>query len=316
MKEKGISLFLKGIVIGIANMIAGISGGTLAFIMGIYQNMVTAFANLTKKFWPNFLYLLKICLGVAVGVLLCSLLLDHLFDSFLFETVSFFVGVLIGGLINDAPSLKLEKEKKKSKYIIGMVIAGVIVIGLAFVNIFFAKEGIDSNERWRNVTLYQMGFLFLAIIIGAVAMIFPGISGSMLFMIMGIYYPVLNAFSDLLHFSMYSNPGFIFDELKIMIPLVLGGALSLIFISKPIKTLLERHYKMCLYVIFGFVIGSIISIYIINFSDIENQFSILHLCLSLFVTLPIGCFCSIGLHKISQKMKTKKPTDSEDIKKS
>ena len=96
---KTILLFLKGILIGIGNMIAGISGGTVAFILGIYEKMVDAFASLTKKFWPNFLYLLKVGLGIIVGIFLASKLLKLLFAVLFIETISLFAGIIIGGIV-------------------------------------------------------------------------------------------------------------------------------------------------------------------------------------------------------------------------
>ena len=81
-----------------------------------------------------------------------------------------------------------------------------------------------------------------------------------------------------------------------MIPLIVGGALSLIFISKPINRAFERHRDICMYLIFGFLVASIISMFILNFHDIEIQFTWWHLLLALLVFLPIGFFSSVLLH--------------------
>ena len=99
-KENGFVLFLKGVLVGIGNMIAGISGGTIAFITGIYEKMVYSLANLTKDFWPNFLYLIKIMLGVLVGLLGCAKVLNILFSHIILEMILLFTGVLLGGIYN------------------------------------------------------------------------------------------------------------------------------------------------------------------------------------------------------------------------
>lgn len=316
MKDNGFVLFLKGIVVGIANMIAGISGGTLAFILGIFTKVVTAFANLTKKgyFWESFLYLLKFALGVAVGLLLCAKALDFLFGIAMLEVATLFAGVLIGGVVNDMSGLKLEESQKahKWKYFIGLIIAFAVVVGLSILNItVFSPDKVNHDERWTDVSFSQMIILFFSIVIGAIAMIFPGISGSMVFMIFGIYYPVLNAISDLTKISLYSSWGFWANEIKIVVPLLIGAVISLLFISKPIKMLLERHYTTCLYIIMGFVLGSIVSVYVLNFNNIASQFTWWHMLIAMLVALPLGVFTSIGLHKLSHKITTRKEEKSE-----
>ena len=305
---KSFMLFLKGIAIGIGNMIAGISGGTIAFILGIYEEMLTAFANITKKFWPNFLYLLKVGLGIIVGLVLTAKLLNILFQILLLETVSLFVGVVVGGLMNDIPSLKLteeEKSHKPYKYIIAMIIACVIVIGLSVLNIVISKGGASPNERYTDVKIKDMILLFIMIIPGTMCMLFPGISGSLLFMILGIYYPVLNMINDFIHFNNWADTQFVLNSLKVVIPLLLGAAIALLFVSKPIKWLFNKFHKICLYVIVGFVIGSVFAMYIVNFKEISLQFTWWHLVFSLLFTFPGGMLLSISLNKMGAKMKAK-----------
>ena len=301
-KESFISLFFKGILIGVANMIAGISGGTIAFITGVYEKMVKSLANLTKKFGPNFGYLIQIFLGVGVGFIGASRVLDIAFSHIILEMICLFSGILLGGIWNDKDEYRsIIKSGKKKPYIIAFLIAFGAIMLLTLVNQLLLTsdlEGITqrNDERWNDVTLMQMGILFFAIIFGATAMIFPGISGSLCFMVFGIYYPVLNAMSDVTNFSKYQDPGFTLNLLKIMIPLIVGGALSLIFISKPINRAFERHRDICMYLIFGFLVASIISMFILNFHDIEIQFTWWHLLLALLVFLPIGFFSSVLLH--------------------
>ncbi|MBP5342380.1 DUF368 domain-containing protein [bacterium] len=311
-KEGFISLFLKGILIGIANMIAGISGGTIAFITGIYEPMVKSLANLTKKFGSNFLYLIKIFLGVAVGFLGASRLLDLAFSHILLEMICLFSGILLGGMYNDKNEyITIYKTGKKKTYIIAFLIAFLAIILLTIVNqiLITSEIGEDiqrNNERWTDVSIWQMLTLFFAIAFGATAMIFPGISGSLCFMVFGIYYPVLNAMSDITVFSKYQDPVFVLDILKIMIPLIIGGALSLIFISKPISRAFERHRDICMYLIFGFLTASIISMFILNFHDIELQFKWWHLLSGLFLFLPFGFFSSRFLHLAQLKLQKRR----------
>ena len=321
-KEGFISLFFKGILIGIANMIAGISGGTIAFITGVYEKIVKSLANLTKKFGPNFGYLIQIFLGVGVGFVGASRVLDIAFSHIILEMICIFSGILLGGIWNDKEEYKtIYRTGNKKTYIISFLIAFGAIMLLTLINQLLTEsdlEGITqrNDERWNDVTIMQMGILFFAIIFGATAMIFPGISGSLCFMVFGIYYPVLNAMSDITNISKYQDPGFAFNLIKIMIPLIVGGALSLIFISKPINKAFEKHRDICMYLIFGFLIASIISMFILNFHDIQIQFTWWHLLLALFVFLPTGFFASVLLHlsKLKvQKRREEKHAQKEEL---
>ncbi|MCR5740930.1 MAG: DUF368 domain-containing protein [Gammaproteobacteria bacterium] len=305
---KTVILFLKGIAIGIANMIAGVSGGTIAFILGIYENMIDAFASLTKKFWPNFLYLLKIGIGIVFGVLIASKLLKVMFAKLLIETVCFFAFLIIGGVINDLPTLKLDEEEKKSsyKFIIAFIVAFLFIIGITIVNVFVLDNNQSAEQRFDKIDFKTIFILFISMMLGTMAMIFPGISGSLILMVIGIYFPVLNAISDLTHFSNYSEEGFILKEILIIIPMVLGAAVTLLFISKPIKWLFKKYHKICLYVISGFVCASVFSIFILNYDAMVQSFKTLHLMLAIFVFSPLGLGISIGLKQLSIYLENKK----------
>ena len=301
---KSILLFLKGILVGIGNMIAGISGGTIAFILGIYEKMIDAFASLTKKFWPNFLYLLKVGLGMIVGILLASKLLNLLFSFMFIETISLFAGLVIGGLYNDAPNMKLtpeEKENHKEKYYIGFIVAFLVVIALAIVNVLVNKN-VDVNQTFESIKFTDMLIIFVLAIVATVAMLFPGISGSLVFMIFGLYYPVLNGISGLLHFENYKDSAFIINEIKLLIPLGLGIVVSLLFLSKPIKWLFNKFPKVCLYVIMGFVSASVFAIFIVNYELIVKAYTWWHMLISVFVLI-LGIFISIFLKRLSNKRK-------------
>ena len=302
---KTVLLFLKGVAIGIGNMIAGVSGGTIAFIIGVYEEMITAFANITKKFWPNFLYLLKIGIGIVVGVAITAKILNILFQMLLLEVVCLFVGVIIGGLIYDIPELKLTEDEMHNKpwrFFLAMGIAILVIIALSVVNVVFSKGGASPQDRFDNVGIKEMIYLFLLIIPGTMCMLFPGISGSLLFMVLGLYYPVLNAINDFIHFSNWGEPGFFLYLIKIIVPLLLGAGLTLLFISKPIKWLFNKYPKVCLYVIMGFVSASVFAIFIVNYELIVKAYTWWHMLISVFVLI-LGIFISIFLKRLSNKRK-------------
>lgn len=305
-------LVLKGIVVGIANAIAGVSGGTLAYILGIYEEFVYSLANLTKKgyYFKSLLFLIEVMIGVVAGMIGMFFLLGKLFPIALLETITLFAGVIIGGLINDIPNLRLETEeekKRKARYIIGFVIAFIVIVAFSILNVIFNRDDHSQIEkRFENVSFIDCMFIFGAIFIGSIAMIFPGISGSLVFMIMGIYYPTQHAILDLLKFDLWSEPGFLWNEFKVLISLLLGAIVSLLTVSKLMKWLFSKYHKACLYIIAGFLLASIFAIYIINFKDVSNQFEWYHLLIACLFTLPLGIFVSVFISRMSHKITNKK----------
>lgn len=309
-KENGFVLFLKGVLVGIGNMIAGISGGTIAFITGIYEKMVYSLANLTKDFWPNFLYLIKIMLGVLVGLLGCAKVLNILFSHIILEMILLFTGVLLGGIYNDRWDYVFDKKYKKSTLIIALIIAFLVIMGMTMFNLYIQKRQISESPeeiealhrmRWTNIKFPRLVLVFFFTIIGTTAMIFPGISGSLLFMSVGIYYPVLNALSDLTRLSNWQNPVFVYDILKLGCALLLGAIVSLLFISKPINYIFMKYRRVCLFVILGFLIASIFSMYILNYRDIVRQFDWWHPILGVLVFMPLGFMISLLLNNMKLK---------------
>ena len=268
----------------------------------IYDKILDAFSNLTKKFFPNLLFLIKVFLGVGVGILLASKVLSFLFDYILLELLCLFTGFLIGSLINDKKERDIKEDTKKYKYYVSFIIAFIIVISLSILNVYINKNSeTGKDEVFSDVNIVLMIELFFLSIISFTTMLFPGISGSLTLMIFGLYYPILNQISLLTHFENYKDINFIITSLKILIPILLGGLCAFLFVTKPLNYLFKKYHKISLYVIFGFVVASIISMFILNYKDIASSFSILHLLLSVLAFLPFGYFSSKLLNHFASK---------------
>ena len=295
---KTILLFLKGVLVGIGNMIAGISGGTIAYITGIYQDLIDALSNIRSK--KNILFLLIVGIGIVIGIVLSALLLNQLFTYLLLETLCLFFGFILAGVINDIPNLKLEEDEKKYKYVIAFIIPFIIVIGLSFLNLYFTHNNIGIGNEVNDSFFYYL-YLFVCAFIAAFAMMIPGISGSLILMIMGVYYPILNTISGITNFELYSFK-YVFNIAKVVLPIGLGIILSLLTMSKPIKYFFNKYNKLSLYVIMGFVVASLFAIFIVNIEEIIFSFTYTHLLYSLLVFLPLGFLISFFIYKM-KKMK-------------
>lgn len=248
MKEKLI-LFIKGIVLGVAFVIPGVSGGTLAVLMGIYEELIEAASNFYKNmvnFKKYFMYLLPIGLGIIFSVAVFAKLIKFGLDKAPIITILIFLGMIIGGIPALVRNVKGTKINLKDMTL--MLVGLIIVISM----LIFHKS--NSNVVLTNTSITGYITLFLVGAIAAVTMVVPGISGSFTLMLIGYYEPILNLVNDITSFK---NLG---PNLILIFTFMLGVFIGIIFISKIIEWCLKHYKRETYYAIIGFVLSSIISV--------------------------------------------------------
>lgn len=248
MKEKLI-LFIKGIVLGVAFVIPGVSGGTLAVLMGIYEELIEAASNFYKSiadFKKYIMYLLPIGLGVVFSVAVFAKLIKFGLDKAPIITILIFLGMIIGGIPALVRNVKGTKINLKDMTL--MLVGLIIVISM----LIFHKS--NSNVVLTNMSITGYITLFLVGAIAAVTMVVPGISGSFTLMLIGYYEPILNLVNDITSFK---NLG---PNLILIFTFMLGVFIGIIFISKIIEWCLKHYKRETYYAIIGFILSSIISV--------------------------------------------------------
>lgn len=248
MKEKLI-LFIKGIVLGVAFVIPGVSGGTLAVLMGIYEELIEAASNFYKSiadFKKYIMYLLPIGLGVVFSVAVFAKLIKFGLDKAPIITILIFLGMIIGGIPALVRNVKGTKTNLKDMTL--MLVGLIIVISM----LIFHKS--NTNVVLTNMSITGYITLFLVGAIAAVTMVVPGISGSFTLMLIGYYEPILNLVNDITSFK---NLG---PNLILIFTFMLGVFIGIIFISKIIEWCLKHYKRETYYAIIGFVLSSIISV--------------------------------------------------------
>ena len=248
MKEKLI-LFIKGIVLGVAFVIPGVSGGTLAVLLGIYEELIEAASNFYKNmvnFKKYFMYLLPIGLGIIFSVAVFAKLIKFGLDKAPIITILIFLGMIIGGIPALVRNVKGTKINLKDMTL--MLVGLIIVISM----LIFHKS--NSNVVLTNMSITGYITLFLVGAIAAVTMVVPGISGSFTLMLIGYYEPILNLVNDITSFK---NLG---PNLILIFTFILGVFIGIIFISKIIEWCLKHYKRETYYAIIGFVLSSIISV--------------------------------------------------------
>ena len=244
---------LRGAVIGVSNIIPGVSGGTMAVSMGIYDRVIYAVNNLFKQFKKNFRDLLPIIIGVLIGLFAFAALIGNLLGTKSSEipmkrlpTTFAFIGLILGGL----PAIYKRVNMKSAR------IPGVILF-LIFLALVVVLPLLNPPEA-RTVD-HSIGTILLMIPLGAIAsstMVVPGISGSMILMLLGYYNPVINAMNDL--------RGGDWSSLAILAPYAIGLLVGIVFIAKLMNFLLKKHAALTFSAIFGLVIGSPVALLMQN----------------------------------------------------
>lgn len=249
IKEKALDL-VKGLAIGVSFIIPGVSGGTMAVILGIYDKIINAINNLVKKFVASIKILLPIALGAALAILICWYPFKLAFEHIMLVMVSLFAGFIIGGMpgiIDEVRNVKI-----KPIYIVVASIAIILSVALGILSVLMElniQSLYDSRPWWLYIIIVLVG------IIASFALVMPGISGSMILMVLGFYTPTLNLIDN---FLSWTNIG---PSLSILACLALGVVLGVILASKIMAFLLSKFRVGTFYAIIGIIIGSLIAIY-------------------------------------------------------
>ena len=252
---------IKGALIGVANVIPGVSGGTIAVSTGVYEKIINAINNIRKEFKNSFKTLLPFIIGILIGIAALAFVITYLLNNETTKvpTTACFIGLVLGGV----PMLhnKIKNEKIKWTHVVAFIItlAFIIIPAVIAVN---TTEVQDMELNFINVIV-----LVVLGIISAAAMVVPGISGSMILMMLGYYELVIgtikNTISQLVHLDFANSLG----GILIMIPFAIGVLMGIMIISNIISTILRRWPNASTWGVLGLVVASPFAI-IINLGSV------------------------------------------------
>lgn len=247
---------LRGIVIGVANIIPGVSGGTMMVTMGIYDRVLEAINGLFRHFMKSVKTLLPIVIGMLVGIAGFAVLLKKvLFVKCPMPTAFAFIGLIAGGIplivnrLRKAGS-KNEKKKEAPLWLKAVIFAFffALIIGMQFMGEGAAKE--------LKPSALSMLLLLLLGALASAAMVIPGVSGSLLLMAMGYYNAIITAINDFLGGLKEMNFSVMLKQCLLLVPFGVGVLLGIFFVAKLITWLLTHHEKLTYYGILGLVVAS------------------------------------------------------------
>lgn len=242
--------FIRGFFMALADSVPGVSGGTIAFLMGFFDKFINSLNYLMKgtkdEKIKSIKFLAKIFVGWIVGMGLAVTILANLFDKEIYKMSSLFLGFIIAAI---PVMIMEEKESVKGKYqnIIWAIIGAATVILLSSL-----KMG--SNLDLTHLNIGMLVYIFIAGMLAISAMVLPGISGSTILLSFGLYIPVINSVKDFLHFD--------FSSFALLFTLGLGILFGVATVLRLIKKLLDNHRSAIVYAIIGMMIGSLYAIVI------------------------------------------------------
>ena len=245
---------IKGIFMGVANIIPGVSGGTMAVSMGVYDKMINAITNILKEFKKSFFTLLPLAIGMVGGIGLFSFIIPHCLTNYAFPTCMCFTGLIVGGIPqiieNAGKGLKKEKKKVNPVHIVAFLITLGVAVWMAVTN------GNDSGST--SLRTDFIGLLLLAVIgiVAAATMVIPGVSGSLVLMILGYYAGIMNSISGFISALKNFDWSALGHHILILAPFGIGCVLGIVLISKLISWLLKKFESVTYCAILGLIVAS------------------------------------------------------------
>ncbi len=245
MKEK-LTLVIKGFLIGVANIIPGVSGGTLAITLGIYEKLIGAISHFFKNLKENIKFIIPIGIGAVLSVLLLSRVISFCLDKYTLATILFFIGLILGGI----PLLN-KKIKGHYKNVSNIII---FLLSFGFVIALSVLKG-ENVVSFANMNIINYIMLFLVGVVAAATMIIPGVSGSFVLMLLGYYKPIVDTIGALTKFNN------IWQNIMILVPFGIGVLVGIVAISKLLEFLFKKYEVKTYFGVMGFITASIITIF-------------------------------------------------------
>lgn len=286
----------RGFCMALADCVPGVSGGTIAFILGFYDKFITSldhiFTGTKAERLEALKFLIKIGIGWAIGAVLGVLVLTSVFESHIYAVSSLFLGFIVFSI---PLILKEEKEQFMKKYlnVIFAIIGIVLVVAIAAATQFISGgEAIALNSLSIGTAIY----VFVVAMIAISAMILPGISGSTLLLIFGLYIPVMSAIKAFLTLD--------FSYFWGLVVFGLGIITGIVLIIKLVKKALEKYRSQMMYFILGLMIGSVYPI-VLGPTTLENAQPAMTLETFNLLFFVIGGAVIIGLQVVKAVLEKK-----------
>lgn len=279
--------FIQGFMMALADSVPGVSGGTIAFLMGFYDKFINSLNYLIKGTKQERIdaikFLAKLVIGWVVGMALAVSILASVFDSGIYKVSSLFLGFIIGAI----PLIIIEEKKALKEDYKNIFFA---FIGIALIVVLSIMK-FSANISVSHLTFGNILYIIVAGMLAISAMVLPGISGSTILLSFGLYIPIITALKDLLHLN--------FNGFFLLLVFGIGVILGFLVSLRGIKNMLLKHRSKIVYAIIGMMIGSLYAI-VVGPTTLEvprEPMSFNEFYIGYFI---IGVIFVLGLEKLKQ----------------
>ena len=245
--------FIAGMAIGTGAAIPGVSGAAIAVIFRVYEDIINAVNNFRKKFGWAFAILLPILLGCLVAVGICIVLFHLAFRHLMFVLMCLFAGFLLGSFPGITDEVKGEKIDRKA--IILMIIGTLFVIGLGIASVF---SGLNVKELFKDPIPWWLYLVLIPVgAVAAVALTVPGLSGSLILLIIGFYRPLVDNAEGWAKQLFHGDFSHTLPLIGVIGCFAIGCLIGVVVVSKIMNFLLKKWRKETFFTIIGFIAGSV-----------------------------------------------------------
>lgn len=247
---------LKGMVMGMANIIPGVSGGTMAVSMGIYDKLIHCLTHLFKEFKESIKFVLPILIGMGIALVGLSFVITPAFEHFPLQTNGLFIGLIVGGL--PAVWKKVKGNKIKVSHVIAFLLFFVLVIGMA------AMGETEGEAADLTLGLWPVIKLFLVGVLASATMVIPGVSGSMMLLVIGYYNPIVATIKEFVEALVAFDIPEILRCCGILVPMGIGILVGIFAIAKVIEIIFEKFPLQAFWAIIGLIAASPFAILMVS----------------------------------------------------
>ena len=279
---------LGGFLMALADSVPGVSGGTIAFLMGIYDEFILSLNNIVSKDKEKRMnalkFLIKLGSGWIIGMAMASLVIKAVFEKNIYEISSMFIGFILVAM----PIIIMEERNEfigKYKNLIFTVLGAALVVLITFLSGKATGEGVDLE--WGRFSAFTGVYLFVCAMCAISAMVLPGISGSTLMLVFGMYQAIMTAVSGFVKLQ--------FEYIPALMIFGFGCLAGICSVVKGLKYLLTKHRSAIMYFIIGMMLGSFYAIVMGPESLKENPRPALSIDTFNFLFFIIGCAVIAGL---------------------
>ncbi len=284
MKETVLNI-LRGMVIGIANVIPGVSGGTMMVSMGIYDKLILVLTHFIRRMKEAIALLVPIAIGMLLSIaIFAKIFSEFLFPRFPLQTNLFFIGLILGGI----PVIygKVKGNSIRLAQIIAFALLFVTVVGFALIGEGGGSSADISFSVVNVIKLFGVG------IIAAATMVIPGVSGSMIMMILGYYNTIIDTINAFINALKDFDIPAVLDTFVVLVPFGIGVVVGVVAVAKMIEFMLKKFPLVTYWAIIGLIVASPFAILIMmeagTVGVIEIVTGVVLLVVGFFISLKLG----------------------------